>query len=295
MENEPLGEPIVIRFDGLDADNHVIELRSLSESLRGLSRIIAASAHFAITQEVSLRSDRQVVRVVVRPPRDGCVIIDAIVQYAHQHPLIAGFASSTISALTASTIAFIVGKAVNKRDEMKHLSAALNTAIGALGAKDQPTIDRLLSTVDRMADALSGAVKQAVAPVGVSARTLSVGVPSVPSATVVVDEADKAAINSEATLRVEEEKVYDVLLTELDIDDGSCRVHLAGDPEGERHDGRITDPAIQVPNSPYAVAFAAQERMSVQAKATTREGAIERLYISNYVGRDRGGGALELA
>jgi hypothetical protein len=177
---------------------------------------------------------------------------------------------------------------------MKHLSVALETAIKALGHRDQPTVDRLLSTVEKMADALAPSVKQAVAPIGVSARTLSVGVASAPDQRVVVDEADKAAILSEATLRVDEEKVYDVLITELDIDDGGCRIHLSGEPASDRHSAKITDPAIQVPNSPYAVAFAAQERMLVQGKATTRDGQLERLYVSNYVGRDRGGGDLEL-
>ncbi|WP_442953785.1 DUF7946 domain-containing protein [Pararhizobium sp.] len=36
-------EPIRIKFEGLDADQHTVELSSLAASLQGASRIIAAS------------------------------------------------------------------------------------------------------------------------------------------------------------------------------------------------------------------------------------------------------------
>jgi hypothetical protein len=281
----PLGEPIVIRFDGLDADNHVIELSVLAESLRGLSRIIASSGHFALTQRIATRRDKQIVRVVVRPPRGGCVVIDAIVQYAHHHPLFTDYATNTLAAVTATVIAYIFARGANKREEMKMLSAALEKAIGELGSRDQPTIARLLDTVDRMADTLAPAVKQAVAPVGVSARTLTVGIASTPDSTVVIDEPAKTAIFSEATLRVGEEKAYDVLIGELDMISGACHVHLADEPESDRHAAKITDPAFGLPNNPYVLSMAAVERLRVRAKATLREGEIDRLYISDCEGK----------
>jgi hypothetical protein len=42
-------EPVRIRYDGLDADNHEIELSLLSESLHGISRIISVCSNFAVT------------------------------------------------------------------------------------------------------------------------------------------------------------------------------------------------------------------------------------------------------
>ena len=294
-QTEPFGEPVVIRYDGLDAAEHVVELRALAQSLQGLSRIISASAHFAITEKVSTRRDTQDVRIVVTAPRDGCFIISLVVQYAHHHPLITTIATGALANLFSAAIAYVFGRSLYKRDEMKHISAALEHAITELGSRDRPTIERLLDTVDKMADALAPAVKQAVAPVGVSARTMTVGLPSRPQENTIIDEAAKDVIMSEASLRVGEEKAYDVLISELDMVSGACHVHLAGEPEKDRHAATITDPEVQLPNNAYVTAMAAKTRLGVQAKATLREGEIDRLYISNHDGRERGDPDFQLA
>lgn len=167
---------------------------------------------------------------------------------------------------------------------MKHLSSALEKSIAELGVRDQPTVARLLDTVDRMADALAPSVKMAVDPVGKSARTLSVGLASSPSNTATIDEPKKAAIFSEATLRVDDEKTYEVLISELDMISGACHVHITGDPDDLRYPAKVTDPAVTMPNNAYALALAGMKRLLVRAKATTREGEIDRLYISDYLG-----------
>ena len=251
VEMGPLGEPILIRFDGLDADDHVIELSVLAKSLTGLSKIISASAHFSLTQEITLRKDRQDVRVVIQPPSEGCFTIHAIVQYAHQHPLFASYTVQTVATLSATVIAYVFGRFSGSRsEEMKHLSAALEKAITELGARDGTTVSRLLETVDKLAVALTPATREAVAPVGVSARTLKVGIASVPDAQATVDEAVKAAIMSKASISVDQERSYDVLISELDMDTGSCHVHIAGEPENKRHLAKVTDPAVTLPNNP---------------------------------------------
>ena len=284
MNEEPLGEPIVIRFDGLDADRHELELRSLSEALDGLSRIIGASSHFAVTQEISLRKDQQTVRVVARAPRDGCFVIDAFVQFSHHHPMFKEYAIATVAGLTVVSISYIFARAAGKKEEMRLLGEALQSSIRELGHRDQPTIDRLLNTVDRMAESLRPAVKKAVAPIGTSARTMTV---SAASRTMSVGEAEKSAIISPAGLSVDDERSYSVLISELDMQTGACHVELDGEA-GRRHAARITDPVCALPNNVYVLSMAAQERLSVRAKATYREGDIERLFISNAESRTRG-------
>lgn len=99
-----------------------------------------------------------------------------------------GREENTLSALTATLITYTVARAANKRDEMKHLRGALETAIHELGNRDKTTVDRLLDTVEKMADALAPAVKSAVAPVGASARTLTAGVIAGQSRSATVEE-----------------------------------------------------------------------------------------------------------
>jgi hypothetical protein len=288
MAEEPLGEPIVIRFDGLDAAQHELELLSLSESLDGLSRIIAASSHFALTQEVSLRRDKQSVRIVAQAPKDGCFVINAIVQYAHHHPMFRDYSVQVIASLTVIVVSFIFARARGKKEEMKLISGALESAIRELGSRDQPTVDRLLTTVERMADALKPAVRKAVSPIGGSARTMTVGVASVEQS-VFIDEAEKAAITSPAGLSVDDERDYLVAISELDMQTGACHVVIAGHHEDDRrYPARITDPACSLPNNVYVLSMAAKETLLVRAKATYRDGEIERLFISNTTDRPRG-------
>jgi hypothetical protein len=116
---EPLGEPIVIRFDGLDADHHEIELSTLLTSLGGLSQIIATSAHFALTGELSLRRDQRSLRVVVRAPREECWVIHAVVQLVHEHPTITTYASATLANLTSGVIGYIFARNANQREELR--------------------------------------------------------------------------------------------------------------------------------------------------------------------------------
>lgn len=294
MADNLLSDPIVIRFDGSDASRHEIDLRQLSVALDGLSRIIAASSNLAITGELSTRRDTQKVRVVARTPRDGCYIIDAVVQYAHHHPMFRDYSIAVVSGLTVGIISFVFSKARGRSEEMKHLSEGLQLAIKELGAKDRPTIDRLLDTIDKMADELKPAARRAVAPIGESARTLSVSL-GANGTGVKLDEADKAAIMSPAGLSVGEEKRYKVLISELDMFTGSCHVDVEGDEVVGRHPAKITDPECSLPNNIYVLSMAAQRPLAVWAKATIREGVIERLFISNHEGRLRGEPSFSLA
>ena len=287
MADDLLGGPIIIRFDGMDADRHELELSGLAHSLSGISRLIAFSSNFAITGELAPRRNHQKVRIVARPPSDGCFIINAYVQFAHHHPMFRDYSIAVAAPLTCTILGYIFLRAAGKKEEMKLLSRALETAIRELGSRDQPTIDRLLGTIDKMAGDLLPAVRRSVASVGESARTLTMGAASGGYKTR-IDEADKAAIVSPAGLSVDDERAYRVLISELDMQTGSCHVALASEGGSPRYLARITDPECSLPNNAYVLAMAAQEFLGVRAKATIRDGAIERLFISNYDGRKRG-------
>jgi transposase-like protein len=64
---------------------------------------------------------------------------------------------------------FVGGKNRNRHHEDRDEGAG-ETAIRQLGSRDQPTIDRLLSTIETMADKLQPAVKNAIAPIGSNVR-----------------------------------------------------------------------------------------------------------------------------
>lgn len=69
---------ITLRYDGLDAERHVIALDALGESLQGFSKIISTAAHFAVTQQYSKRSNVQTVRVCAKEARANCFSLHAV-------------------------------------------------------------------------------------------------------------------------------------------------------------------------------------------------------------------------
>lgn len=269
-------EPITIRYDGMDASNHHMELGALGDSIKGLSRIIGVAANFAATEKFVQHKDAMSVRVVAAPPRAHCFEILVYLEWVSQNAL----ASTIVGGLTVTLVSYIFSRLARNKAEMKELRGALDLAIKELGSKDQDVVDRLLSTIDKMADALRPAAKLAVAPIGSTATTLTVSSESAHAVSKSVGIADKDAIEAADPAEIVAEQTFRVLLHEMNLDNTSCKVSLPDEPEG-RITAIITDPVATTANNPYAAAFAAQRSLSVRAKAAVRDGEIERLYISN--------------
>lgn len=275
-DSEPtIFDPVLIRYDGLDATRDEIELGALGESLRGLSRIIGVAANFAATQRFVQHKDALQVRVIARPPEAHCFELVAWVRWAAENPLI----STVVGGLLATLVTYIFKRAAGQKEEMRHLRESLEVAIRELGTRDTAVVGRLLETVDKMADALRPAARQAVTPVGETAGTLTIGDPSKGPAAV-IGRAERDAIMAPDEVEVEPEKDFTVIIKELDTDTGGCRVVFPDDAD-QRYRGEITDPLVLKPNNPYALALASQRPIIVRAKAVTKDGALERLFISD--------------
>ncbi len=272
-----LGE-IRIRYDGMDADNHSIEIGALAESLKGLGRIIGTVGTFAATNKLVLHADARPMKVVVGPPEPNCLTLLAAWEWVNQTEVIAGTASGLAATLITAIFAHFRGQS----EEMKHLRAVAEEAIRAAGHRDEKVIQRMLDTVDRMADKLAPAVRQAVEPVGTTARTMTIGDAN-GVRTVIVDQALKDAIRAAGDLTVGPEVLIDVRFVEMNLESSTCRLRLdSPDEEDHRYIGEITDPEFLVPHNAYTTAFAAKTALKVRAKPTLRDGEIERWYITGY-------------
>lgn len=276
MTTGEIGEPITIRYDGMDAEKHEIELVALGDSIRGLGRIINVAANFAATQKYIQHQDAMAVRVVAKPPQAHCFEMVAILQWVSQNAL----AANVVGGLTVILVSYIFAKLAGNKAEMKELRGALDTAIKELGNRDQKIVDRLLETVDKMATALKPAAKQAVAPIGKTASTLSVygnGVRSIN-----VGLAEREAIEAVDPPQISDEGTFIIRFHEMNIDNTSCKVSFEDEPD-ERTPAVITDPVATLPNNAYANAFASQAYIQVKGKVATRDDKIEKLYVSDIV------------
>jgi hypothetical protein len=270
-------EPIVVRYDGLDADRHEMEMSALADSLRGLSRIIGVCGNLAVTHRYAQHKDAWSIRVVVRPPEAHCFELWAYLQTASQNPYVSG----TAAGLTVTLIGYVFSVLAGRREEMRQLRGALDTAIRELGTRDNSVVERLLATIDRMAEGLLPSAKQAVSPIGETASTISVANRSGTRRTV-LGPSEKAAITAETPTEVGEEHIYTLTISELDLDNGKCKIRLQDDPL-VRFDGRIMDPVINLPNNDYAVAMAAHKALTVRGKPTLKDGEIQEIFISTII------------
>lgn len=271
-----------LRYDGLDALNHEIELSSLGESLKGFSKILATAGTFALTQKYSRNTSSHEVKVYAKEARANCFTLDTVMNFITQSQLFSGSAGAILGAL----IPYIFAKNAQKKEEMKYLKEALEKAIEALGNKDKSTIEGLISVIDKMAGELRPSVRQAVSPIGTTCNKISVttGGGYTPA---VINEDDKAIIDQLDDDEVLGLREYRIFLTEFDAHRMTAKVILEGDDPGRRVQAQISDPSASRSDNPYLTSLSrfmshgvnAESAVKVTAKAAVRKGAISKLFI----------------
>lgn len=283
MENISFGDVnFSLRYDGLDAENHEIELSCLGESLKGFSKILATAGTFALTQKYSKTTASQEVKIYAKEARANCFTLDTVMNFISQSQLFSGSAGAILGAL----IPYIFAKNAQKKEEMKYLKEALEKAIEALGNKDKNTIDGLISVIDKMAGELRPSVRQAVSPIGNTCNKISVtsGAGFKPA---VISESDKAIIDQLDDDEVLGLREYRVFVTEFDAHRMTAKVIIEGDDTDKRVHAQISDPSVSKSENPYLLSLSkylshgmtSESVVKVTAKASVRKGAISRLYI----------------
>jgi len=265
---------ITIRFDGLDAEEHEIDLFSLGESMQGIARIAGTVGHFVATQEYSRQFRSHELKVLAKEPRQNCFSIDVVFEFIRQHQMLSGTFPSALTGL----IAWLLHRATKKDTPGVDLSSKLLETLRELAGQNAEQTARLHSIMERMVVDLRPSLKQTFAPVGVSCRTLTI---VTPQRTDTFDETDKAALLVPISDEITELRDWVVLITELDLERGTCKARLATDPEERRINAVITDPLLKQLNNPYSLAMAAGEPLPVRGKAHIQDGTIKRLYVSD--------------
>ena len=68
-------EPIVLRYDGLEAERHVIELGSLGQSIQGASRLLGSAGSIVVTGQFAKQTNALAVPVLagsLKPIAGNC-------------------------------------------------------------------------------------------------------------------------------------------------------------------------------------------------------------------------------
>src|SRR6056300_871362 len=89
-----------IKFEGKDADRHLLEAYPTAHTLEGLTWALALTLHFGITGQVRGRGDlSKSAKIFISPPKRGSVINDLNI-LVQQNP----FLVATVGAYTVNTV-----------------------------------------------------------------------------------------------------------------------------------------------------------------------------------------------
>lgn len=265
-----------IRYEGGNADEHMLELSQLGQSLQGFARVLAVCSHLANTGKYNKQYDSLSVRVYAAPVQEHhCYeVLTVIKDIALSKELWSGFGGVAVTLLTQ----YVFGR--RSAEEMKYLSEALKQSLG----QNASMADRLLTTIDRMAEALQPAAKQALAPVGNSCQSIGIYKPGEEKPFMVLDQGTKNALNHGPDVQITELKTFVGVISEMDMETGGCRVTVEGLEGAGRITATITDPVGRSAGNPYALAMAKAMPITFSAKAEVDpDGNILRLYISDLV------------
>ena len=178
---------LTIRYDGLDAEDHEIDLFAFGESMQGIARVAGTIGHFVATQEYSRYFRSHELKVLAKEPRENCFSIDVVFEFVRQHQILAG----TFPAALTGLIAWLLHRATKKDSTSSELQQSLLALLHELAGQNAERENRLLGLLEVMAVDLRPSVRKAFAPVGSSCRTLTV---ITPQRTDIYDEADKASL-----------------------------------------------------------------------------------------------------
>lgn len=264
---------LTLRFDGLDASSHQIDLYSLGESLQGFARILSTVGHFSATQEYSKNFSVHTVKTYAQEVRANCFSVDMVIDWVQQNQIFSGSAGAVLAVI----LPWIFSRHKNKAAEMKLLKDALDKAIEQLGNRDQEVINRLASTIEKMAEELRPAARQAVYPIGQSCKTISIFEKGNSTPIDVINEQDKAEISKLQDGEVTGIQEFNIVISELDKQKATCKVSVNG--ATKRISASISDPLINTPDNVYYKAFVSNETLKVTGKAVVKDGELSKLVI----------------
>lgn len=269
---------IPIRYEGRDADFHEIDLFQLGQSLQGMARILAVTAHFAQTGKINKNIETLDVQVIALPVKEHhCYEVLAKIKNTSEN---LGLWSGLGTVAITGIIGYIFNR--HKDAEMKYLSDALNKVLDIQNKQNFETQTRLLSLIEKLANALQPAARQALAPIGKSVESIGIYTAENQAPAVVLDGHTRAAFDANSEkIQITPMRTIRGIISEMDMMTGNCKIALEDDLSN-RIAAVIHDPIVQQPNNPYALAMAELTPRNFSAKMQiNEEGQPVKIYISD--------------
>lgn len=293
---DEIAKPILVKYGGLDADEHLIQGDLFGESVIGATRLYTSVAHYCFFGFVPRGNYRRELVVKVEPIKPGSVD-----QLYHLLPLIAGqYAMHAFIYNEAFSYIFqqicdalkdmwtgkngsqvAVDKLVDALTQQARINAEVQAQLvnGLVKANDNLASlqAKLIDTLPALAGATRPHAVHLVAPVSVSCSTVNQFANT--ERPVLITESEAKLIRGEGEKVVGAAREYTVnRITELDITNGHCKLDVQNLGEVI---GNIADPVLKTPENVYTQALDKHTTLRVTAKAVETNGIIQKLVISD--------------
>ena len=309
-------ELFAIKYDGRYANDHAIDAEAFGESIQGAARLYTAIAHYTASGQIPPKGRyRKRFSCYAQATRNGSALREGSVEqflflgfavgnYGLYKPLydntakaVFGMVADAIkriwtrpsettklverfsaadreqqNTLNAGTVSELTAGLVRANDNLLRAHETANANATAVSLK-------LIEQLPLLASVTRPQAIRLVAPIGTSCSEITQFADTPFASTITEAEAD--VIRSSVPMEVEDMRQFTIRqITSLNIKTGHCTLHL---DEFGTIPGKITDPVLNVPNNVYTRSLSGHTGVVVNAKAVSRAGVVERLYISNAV------------
>lgn len=288
--------PFAVTYEGNDADQHIISAQQLGESIIGASRLYNAVAHYCAFGFVPKGNYKNEFYCYAKVPKEGSyeymLYVAAIAQEYNLHGEIY---NAAISWLFARVVDSVKGIWTRKGDtvqvveilsqtliEQARIDADVKTQMINAWAKSNDNLAslhaRLIDTLPQLADATRSHGRLLVSPIGNTCRSINQF--SGTKNAVAIDEPEAEVIRGDYEMEVDDMQDFNCRrITEVNVETGHCIL----DVEGFDHPitGKISDPALSMPNNVYTRALNGKTAFLISAKPVKRDGVVHKLFVSN--------------
>lgn len=288
--------PFAVTYNGNDAEKNVINAQSLGESIIGASKLYTAATHFCMFGNVPRGNYKKQFGCYATPPIRGSyeyqILLAALSNEWALHGEIykEGFKYlfpriiDTIIKiwLKPSETAKVTEMFVELMKEQARENNSLNTVLvnGLIKANDNLASlhDKLIDTLPQIAEATRAHGRQLVTPVGNTCNSLSQF--SNTDQEIIISEPEAEVIRGGSQMEIEEMQKFNCKrIREVNEINGHCILEIEGFDEFIV--GKISDPALKIPNNVYTKSLDNHSAFTISAKPVKRNGVVQKLHISD--------------
>lgn len=267
-----------IKFEGFDADRHMIDMRRLGKSLIGFDRVISEGLIGISEGRLPKQREKFPLVIKAKEPKSGSVeILSQLAPSLSFLPLVQEVFITGGAEVIWRWLSWVFLMAGGRKSaaephfqELMKLTRELNES---RDKNDEQMREFYLELLDR----LPGFAKEAIEPVGPSCDKVTIG-PSGGSGSTIIDVATADAVRSKEELVVGEMSSFRVKADGFIIHNRQLKIE--NPEEGQKYlTAEVRDPIFDSMPNIYSEAAANNAFLDVEAKPTYKNGQLHKLHI----------------